>query len=97
MSRKQKPRGRKQKRNPGWFKKGHDARRSMYRFTAQDCRIGYLVAAIRHPELREWLRMKLRIYYHERKKHGEKEAGGERADNGGSRRRSRKCPERDAS
>src|SRR5436853_5467350 len=61
-------RGRKRKRNPGWFKKGFDARRSSYRFTAQDCRLGYWVAAILHPELREWLRMHIRCYYHERSK-----------------------------
>src|SRR4051812_46434602 len=64
------------KRNPGWFKKGYDPRRSTYRFTAQDCRIGYWVAAILHPELREWLLMRIRIYYHQRSKHGPQENGG---------------------
>jgi len=97
MSRKKKQRGRKKKRNPGWFKKGQDARRSTYRFTIQDCRIGYLVAAIRHPELREWLRMKIRIYYHERSKHGEKEADGQHAGGGCPRRGPRECGELDAS
>src|SRR6185437_7751567 len=54
----------RKQRNPGWFKKGHDARRSTYRFTAQDCRIGYWVACIKHPHLRDWLKMKILVYYH---------------------------------
>ena len=65
-------RGRKKKRrkpNPGWFQKGFDARRSSYCFTPSDCRVGYLVAAIKHPELREWLKMRIRCFYHERSKH----------------------------
>ena len=68
-------RGRKKRRaNAGSFKRGPDPRR--HTFTVQDCRIGYLVAAIKHPELREWLRMKLRIYYHERSKYAPQENGG---------------------
>ena len=65
-----KPRGRKKKRKatPGSFKPGPDSRRHV--FTISDCRIGYWVAAIKHPELREWLRMKIRVYDHERSKHG---------------------------
>ena len=55
-------RGRK-KRNAGWFKKGHDARRSTYRFTAQDCRVGWLVANCKHPHLRDWLKMRVPVYY----------------------------------
>ena len=54
-------RGRETKRNKGWFKKGTDARRHI--FTTQDCRIGWWVANILHPELREWLRMRLFCYY----------------------------------
>lgn len=81
MSRKKKPRGRKKKRNPGWFKKGHDARR--YRFTPSDCRIGWWVANIRHPELRDWLRVRLYVFYSRKEKqHGKEEADG-RAPGGG--------------
>ena len=71
-------RGRKKKRRatPGSFKPGPDCRRHI--FTAQDCRIGYWVAAITHPELREWLKLKIRVYNHERSKHGkESERGGD--------------------
>src|SRR5436305_869905 len=58
-----KKRGRKKRwrrKNPGWFKKGTDARRHI--FTPQDCRMGWWVANVRHPELRDWLRMKLFCY-----------------------------------
>ncbi len=58
-------RGRR-KRNRGWFKRGTDARRHV--FTTQDCRIGWWIANIRHPELREWLRMRLFVYYGSRRK-----------------------------
>ena len=92
MSRPKKPRARKKRSNRGWFRKGYDARRSTYRFTPQDCRIGYLVAAINHPELREWLRMKIRIYYHERNKHGEKE-DGRHGDSGSDGNGSSACGE----
>jgi hypothetical protein len=64
----------KQKRKPtaGSFRKGPDPRR--YRFTPSDCRVGWLVANILHPELREWLRTRLRCYYHRKEKaHGQKE------------------------
>jgi hypothetical protein len=54
-------RRRKRRPNAGSFKPGQDPRRHV--FTAQDCRIGYWVAAIKHPELREWLLLKIRIYY----------------------------------
>ena len=72
-----KTRGREKKRNPGWFRKGHDARRSQYRFTKQDCRIGWWVANILHPELREWLRMRLYCYYSSKRKesNGQEENG----------------------
>ena len=70
MTRARNTRGRKKKRNPGWFKKGHDARRSTYRFTPQDCRVGWLVANIKHPHLREWLRMRLWVYYSSKRKEG---------------------------
>jgi hypothetical protein len=57
-----KKRGRKRRRpNAGSFVPGPDPRR--HKFTKQDCRIGFWVCAIKHPELREWLRMKLFIYY----------------------------------
>src|SRR5437588_680216 len=54
----------KRRANKGSFKRGPDPRRHV--FTPSDCRVGYLVAAIRHPELREWLRMKIRCFYWER-------------------------------
>ena len=61
-------RGRKKRKaTPGSFKPGPDSRRHV--FTPSDCRVGYLVAAIKHPELREWLKMKIRVYYHRRSKH----------------------------
>ena len=74
MTRNRKRGRKKRKANRGSFQKGFDPRRHV--FTAQDCRIGYWVAAIKHPELREWLRMKIRIYYHERSKHAPQENGG---------------------
>jgi hypothetical protein len=76
-------RGRKKRKkcrklNPGWFKRGFDPRRSRYRFTAQDCRLGWWVANILHPELRDWLRMRLYIYYWEKRNHGPQEKPGGR-------------------
>lgn len=59
------------------MKKGHDPRRHL--FTPTDCRVGWLVANILHPHLREWLKMRLRVYYH-RRKNGTQEEGG--TDNG---------------
>ena len=53
MTRNAKRGRKKRKANRGSFQKGFDPRRHV--FTAQDCRIGYWVAAIKHPELREWL------------------------------------------
>src|SRR5437867_826717 len=54
---------RKRRRNAGWFQRGHDARRSTYRFTPSDCRVGWWVANILHPHLRDYLRMKLWVFY----------------------------------
>lgn len=54
-------RNRKRRANRGSFKPGPDPRRHL--FTRQECWLGYAVAYIRHPELREWLRMKIRCYY----------------------------------
>ena len=56
-------RGRKRKSRPnaGSFRAGPDPRR--HTFTASDCRVGWLVANILHPELREWLRMRLFVYH----------------------------------
>ena len=68
MTRTKRGRKKKRKATPGSFKPGPDCRRHV--FTAQDCRLGYWVAAIKHPELRQWLKMKIRVYYHERSKHG---------------------------
>jgi|ERR1051326_5132535 hypothetical protein len=74
-------RGRKQKKakrkaNRGSFRPvsvaGPDPRRHV--FTPSDCRVGWLVANILHPELREWLRMRLFCYYSERRRqHGQEE------------------------
>jgi len=58
----------KRRRNRGWFRKGRDPRRSSYRFSAQDCRVGYLVAACKHPDLVVWLRMRIRCHYHNKQK-----------------------------
>ena len=69
-------RRKKARRNRGWFLKGYDACCSTYRLTPQDCRIGYLVAAIKRPELREWLKMKIRCFYYR------KEAGNGPETNG---------------
>jgi hypothetical protein len=64
------------KKNPGWFKPGFDPRRSTYRFTPSDCRVGWLVANIKHPHLRTWLTTRLRCYYHQKgKTHGPQEEG----------------------
>src|ERR1043165_10011450 len=73
MTRKQ--RGRKRKANKGSFRPVHvagpDPRRHV--FTKQDCRMGWWIANIRHPELREWLRTKLFCFYSQRTKHGQEE------------------------
>src|SRR2546423_109209 len=61
-----KKRGRKRKRNPGWFQKGTDARRHI--FTQSDCRVGWLVANRLHPALRDWLRMQLFVFYTSKRK-----------------------------
>jgi len=52
-------------------------------FTAQDCRIGWWIANIRHPELREWLRMRLFCFYSSKRKEerrAEEEATGHRGN-----------------
>ena len=71
-------RRREGKQNPGWFRPGFDPRRSTYRFTPHDCRVGWLVANCKHPELRDWHKMRLRRYYHQKgKRHGpQAEAAG---------------------
>lgn len=57
-------RRRKGRGNAGSFRPGFDPRRHV--FTPLDCRVGWLVANIRHPELREWLKMRLRCHYHQK-------------------------------
>ena len=52
--------------NKGSFKPGPDPRR--YKFTPTDCRVGWLVANIKHPHLRDWLKTRLRCYYHQKGK-----------------------------
>jgi hypothetical protein len=49
--------------NQGSFKAGPDPRRHV--FTRQDCWLGYAVTYIRHPHLRDWL--KLRVILSKRK------------------------------
>ena len=56
----------RKRKNKGWFRKGHDPRR--HKFTASDARVGWLVANILYPELREWLRMRAWCFYSERKR-----------------------------
>jgi hypothetical protein len=46
--------------NQGWFKKGFDPRRHV--FTRQDCWLGYVVCYMKHPDLRRWLRLRVRCY-----------------------------------
>lgn len=70
---------RKRRPNAGSFKPGPDPRRHV--FTQSDCRIGWWVANIRHPELRDWLRMRLFCYYSERRRRD-----GAQASDGGGRR-----------
>jgi hypothetical protein len=73
-------RGRKPKRRPnaGSFRPGPDPRR--HKFTASDCRVGWLVANILHPELREWLRMRLFVFYSQKERkerlHGQAQTVG---------------------
>src|SRR5437016_5038699 len=72
-------RGRKKKRRkrgptPGSFKPGPDPRRHV--FTPSDCRVGWLVANILHPELREYLRMKLWCFYGGRARRAKEKAHG---------------------
>ncbi len=74
-----KKRGRK-KRNPGWFKKGKDPRRSTYRFTKEDCRRGYQAAldATAHDVHKyAWLYRRIRGYHRaiKRGSHGEETNG----------------------
>ena len=54
----------KRRANKGSFKPGFDPRR--HKLTRTDCWLGYAVTYVNHPELREWLRMKVRCYYAER-------------------------------
>src|SRR4051794_23275119 len=71
-------RGRTQRKaTPGSFKLGPDNRR--HRFTQQDCRLGYWITCIKHPHLREWLRMKLRCYYSSKRKEA---SNGQEEDRG---------------
>jgi hypothetical protein len=65
-------RGQTEKKNPGWFRKGHDARRHV--FTNSDCRIGYWVVMLgltpktRDPAVREWVRLKACIHFSQKEK-----------------------------
>lgn len=52
---KQPSKKRRRKKNPGWFQKGWDKRRSGYVFTRQDCRKGFRTTVCRHPHLLDWV------------------------------------------
>jgi len=56
----------RKRRNRGHFKRGYDPRRHI--FTPSDCRVGWLVANIKHPHLRDWLRMRLFVFYFRKEK-----------------------------
>jgi hypothetical protein len=59
----------RKRRNPGWFKKGHDPRR--HTLSKNECRKGYLIAtqlAKMPSRVRAWLRKKIRGYYQSRRK-----------------------------
>jgi hypothetical protein len=58
--------GKKAKRRGRPFRKGFDPRRHI--FTQQDCWLGYAVCWIKHPHLRDWLKMRVRMYYAERER-----------------------------
>jgi hypothetical protein len=51
----------KRKATAGSFRAGPDPRR--HHFTPSESRVGWLVANIKHPHLREWLKMRLRYHY----------------------------------
>ena len=83
MSQTRTTRGRKKRKaTPGSFKPGPDPRR--YTFTKHDARVGWLVANCKHPHLRDWLKTRLRCYYHQKgKAHGPKAEAAGPADFGG--------------
>jgi hypothetical protein len=59
-------RRRKRRPNSGSFDKGPDPRR--HAFTRDECRLGLLIAlATATPEVAQWLRLKLRTYYKEKR------------------------------
>jgi hypothetical protein len=66
-----KPKWKRRQPNKGSFAPGPDPRRHV--FTPSDCRVGWLVANCKHPHMRDWLKMRLRCYYH-RKEQQHKEA-----------------------
>lgn len=50
----------KGRRNPGWFRKGHDPRRRRG-FTREECQRGYIVCLERHPHLgAQWMQLRLK-------------------------------------
>src|SRR5262249_32215944 len=74
-----KERGRKKRKaTAGSFKPGPDPRR--HRFSPGDCRVGWWVANILHPELREWLRMRLFVFYSSRKQTQGREARNQESE-----------------
>ena len=50
----------RRKANKGSFRPGFDPRR--HKFTRQHCWLGYAVTYIKHPHLRDWLRMRVRCH-----------------------------------
>jgi hypothetical protein len=62
-------RRRKGRANAGSFRPGFDPRRHV--FTPSECRVGWWVANIKHPHLKDWLRRKLFAHSHQKGKvHG---------------------------
>src|SRR5262245_20949368 len=81
---KQRRKRKRRKATAGSFRKGPDPRR--HAFTRQECWLGYAVCYIKHPHLREWLRMKVRCYYSRKEKdYGEKEERRRDERNAGDR------------
>ena len=54
------PRKPRRKATAGSFKPGFDPRR--HTFTTQECRMGYWVACMKNPHLREWIQLKVRLH-----------------------------------
>ena len=60
----------KQKNNPGWFKRGPDERRRLWTpgELRRIARLGYAAAVRRHPELEMWLLLRAHSYARARRR-----------------------------